>query len=67
MFRWTHIRPNSSVKPPAMAGHSATIHGDLMVVFGGLHKQRNTIGHFSSSNDVWCYNFNSEWTFDSYV
>ncbi len=33
-----------------------------MVVFGGLHKQRNSIGQFSSSNDVWCFNLNSEST-----
>jgi hypothetical protein len=26
-----------------------------MIVFGGLQKQRNNIGQFSSSNDVWSY------------
>ena len=58
--RWTHVLPNSSLKPPAMAGHSATVHADSMVVFGGLHKQRSSIGQFSSSNDVWCFNLESE-------
>ena len=24
---------------PPMAGHSATVHGDLMVVFGGIQRQ----------------------------
>ena len=24
--RWTHIAPASDLKPPAMAGHSATVH-----------------------------------------
>lgn len=63
--------PNSSLKPPAMAGHSATVHRvaaagagspaqETMVVFGGLHKQRSSIGHFSSSSDVWCFNLTSE-------
>ena len=58
--RWTSVQPNSEVKPPAMAGHSATVHGDRVVVFGGLHKQRSSIGQFSSSNDVWCFDVQSE-------
>lgn len=41
--------------PPPMAGHSATIHGDKMVVFGGLQKQSNG-RPFASSNDVWVLN-----------
>ena len=70
--RWTHVAPASDVKPPAMAGHSATVHsrvnssgdttGEVMVVFGGLQKQRSNIGQFSSSNDVWCFDLESEST-----
>lgn len=42
-------------KPPPMAGHSATVHNDLMVVFGGLQKHNGVFdSHFSSSNDIWC-------------
>ncbi|KAJ9583375.1 hypothetical protein L9F63_022282 [Diploptera punctata] len=51
--RWTCI--NTPITPPAMAGHSATIQGDLMVVFGGLQRT-NPLGHYGSSSDVWCFN-----------
>jgi F-box protein 42 len=54
-MRWTQITPGTSLKPPTMAGHSATVHKGRMIVFGGLQKQRNNIGQFSSSNDVWSY------------
>lgn len=53
---WTQITPESQVKPPPMAGHSATVHGHSMIIFGGLQKQRSSIGQFSSSNDVWSFN-----------
>ncbi|GAB0090730.1 uncharacterized protein DMENIID0001_054860 [Sergentomyia squamirostris] len=36
--------------PPAMAGHSATIHGRQMVIFGGLQE---TTFYVANSNDVW--------------
>ena len=52
--RWALVSTEQDVKPPAMAGHSATVHGDKMIVFGGLHKQRS-VGHYSSSNDIWVY------------
>ncbi|XP_067002520.1 F-box only protein 42 isoform X2 [Anabrus simplex] len=51
--RWTCINTNPS--PPSMAGHSATIQGEVMVVFGGLHKT-NYMGQYGSSSDVWCFN-----------
>ena len=54
-MRWTQINPSTSLKPPTMAGHSATVHRGQMIVFGGLQKQRNHIGQFSSSNDVWSF------------
>lgn len=47
--RWTRVITDC----PGMAGHSATIHGSTMVVFGGLHCQRGSGGPFTSSNDVW--------------
>ena len=50
--RWELI--DGGDQPPAMAGHSATVHRGSMVVFGGLHKQRS-IGHYTSSNDVWTF------------
>lgn len=34
--RWTAI--NTVTSPPSIAGHSATIHGTRMVVFGGMQK-----------------------------
>ncbi|KAL1124381.1 hypothetical protein AAG570_001010 [Ranatra chinensis] len=47
--RWNCIT-NPTNAPPPMAGHSATVHGDSMIVFGGLQ------GHNGGSNDVWCLN-----------
>ena len=46
---------DDTLRPPTMAGHSATIHRNKLVVFGGLQKQRNSIGQFSSSSDVWSF------------
>ena len=60
--RWTKVLPTNDVKPPTMAGHSATIHKDQMIVYGGLQKQRS-IGHFSSSSDVWAFDLQTgEWS-----
>lgn len=45
--------------PPATAGHSATLHGDIMVCFGGLQKRSDTS---SSTNDIYCLDLmNSTW------
>uniref|UniRef100_T1JLR5 F-box domain-containing protein n=1 Tax=Strigamia maritima TaxID=126957 RepID=T1JLR5_STRMM len=60
--RWTLI-PNSvpatsRSQPPGMAGHSATVHGDLMVVFGGLQRQSNG-RPYTSANDLWVLNLKS--------
>ena len=46
---------DDTLRPPTMAGHSATIHRGKLIVFGGLQKQRNSIGQFSSSSDVWSF------------
>ena len=56
--RWALMSSEQDPRPPAMAGHSATVHGKLMIVFGGLHKQRS-VGHYTSSNDIWVYNLES--------
>ncbi|XP_049815800.1 F-box only protein 42 [Schistocerca nitens] len=50
--RWRAI--NSTTAPPAMAGHSASVLGETMVVFGGLQKT-HSLGQYVSSNDVWCF------------
>ncbi|KAA0192141.1 hypothetical protein HAZT_HAZT005155 [Hyalella azteca] len=39
-------------KPPAVAGHTATVHGDVIVFFGGF--QNNGQGIHVSSNSVTC-------------
>ncbi|KAK7788265.1 hypothetical protein R5R35_013970 [Gryllus longicercus] len=51
--RWTSI--HTTTLPPAMAGHSSTIHGENMVVFGGLQKT-TYMGQYGSSNDIWVFN-----------
>ncbi|XP_011633756.1 F-box only protein 42, partial [Pogonomyrmex barbatus] len=48
--KWTAI--NTLETPPPTSAHSATIHRNLMVVFGGVCN-----GY--SSNDVWCLNLDS--------
>nr|XP_045600866.1 F-box only protein 42-like [Procambarus clarkii] len=47
--RWTQLYYPGS--PPPTAGHSASVHGSIMVVFGGLQKQEGTSG---STSDVFC-------------
>lgn len=47
--RWFNVSSFSATVPPAMAGHSATVHRNIMVIFGGLQGDRG------SSSDVWCY------------
>ncbi|XP_055953761.1 F-box only protein 42-like isoform X2 [Argiope bruennichi] len=54
--RWTQVTTASSCPP--MAGHSATVHGDVMVVFGGVQKQICD-GPFVSTNDVWTLDLKS--------
>lgn len=56
--RWMCI--NTAFSPPGMAGHSASVHGDTMVVFGGLKAEPH--GQYSCSNDVWCFDLETqEW------
>lgn len=54
--RWTQVSTVGGC--PSMAGHSATMQGQLMVVFGGLHCA-NPVGPFSSSNDIWVLDLRS--------
>lgn len=61
---WTAVHPATAVKPPPMAGHSATVHFGSIVVFGGLHKQRSSIGQFQSSSDVWTFDIKSKVAFN---
>ncbi|XP_032676240.1 F-box only protein 42 isoform X2 [Odontomachus brunneus] len=48
--KWTAI--DTLLTPPPMSAHSASIHGNTMVVFGGVCDGE-------SSNDVWCFNLDS--------
>ncbi|XP_048512597.1 F-box only protein 42 isoform X2 [Athalia rosae] len=48
--RWSAI--NALESPPPTSAHSASIHGNLMVVFGGVCN-----GY--SSNEVWCLNLDT--------
>ncbi|XP_067628744.1 RING finger protein B [Eurosta solidaginis] len=51
--RWTLRITLSS--PPPMAGHSASVHGDRMIIFGGY---QIADGLNSNSNETWCLNLN---------
>ncbi|XP_011311764.1 F-box only protein 42 [Fopius arisanus] len=46
--RWSVI--DTLDGPPPTSAHSASIHGNLMVIFGGISNDYN------SSNDIWCLN-----------
>ncbi|XP_046421538.1 F-box only protein 42 [Neodiprion fabricii] len=48
--RWTAI--NALESPPPRSAHSASIHGNLMVIFGGVCEG-------DSSNEVWCLNLDT--------
>ncbi|XP_065163548.1 F-box only protein 42 [Atheta coriaria] len=51
--RWTCI--NTAVTPPPTAGHSVSIHGNWMVIFGGLQRASNVV-HSTKTNDIWKLN-----------
>jgi len=58
--RWALMSSDTEVlQPPAMAGHSATVHHQKMVVFGGLQKQRSSVGQYTVSNDIWVYDLDN--------
>lgn len=48
--RWSVIMTMS--RPPPIAGHSASVHGDIMVIFGGY---QILDGVNSNSNETWCF------------
>lgn len=51
--KWNCINTENS--PPPTAGHSVSVHGKWMVVFGGLQRARNVV-HSTKSNDIWKLN-----------
>ncbi|KAL1514120.1 hypothetical protein ABEB36_003433 [Hypothenemus hampei] len=51
--RWTNICTENN--PPPMAGHSACVVGQWMIVFGGLQKPSTAV-HCEKSNDIWKLN-----------
>eukprot|EP00088_Acartia_fossae_P036709 TRINITY_DN3790_c1_g2_i3.p1 TRINITY_DN3790_c1_g2~~TRINITY_DN3790_c1_g2_i3.p1 ORF type:complete len:758 (-),score=164.78 TRINITY_DN3790_c1_g2_i3:359-2632(-) len=59
--RWTQIKCDErDAWPPKTAGHSATLHGDKMVVFGGLTMQRGSENlSFQCSSNLWVFNLTS--------
>ncbi|XP_060066686.1 F-box only protein 42-like [Ylistrum balloti] len=50
--RWYHITTMSPTSPKPTAGHSASVVGDTMVVFGGSHIPG------AGTNEVWVFDFN---------
>lgn len=46
--------------PPPTAGHSVSVHGEWMVVFGGLQRPCSDV-HSTKSNEIWKLNLES-WT-----
>lgn len=46
---WTKVKPMDG--PPPMTGHSASIHRNVMIVFGGYQRYENGV---ANSNDLWC-------------
>jgi len=59
--KWTQIKCDErDAWPPQTAGHSATLHGDKMVIFGGLTMQRGSENlSFQCSSNLWVLNLTS--------
>lgn len=53
----SNLNNNNSTLPPPLAGHSATVHGDTMVIFGG-YQMINGVN--SNSNETWCLNLETK-------
>ncbi|XP_066593332.1 F-box only protein 42 [Prorops nasuta] len=51
--KWTSI--NTLETPPPISAHSASVHGNIMVVFGGICNGYS----FEVVNDVWCLNLST--------
>lgn len=59
--QWSRV--NTINSPPLLAGHSATIQGDTMVVIGGLYKGSHHQAPTQSNCDVWVLNLKTmTWT-----
>lgn len=58
--RWTSI--NTLNTPPPVAGHSATVIEDNMIVFGGLQKPCTAV-HCDKTNDIWILDMKN-WTWE---
>lgn len=56
--RWTCISTINT--PPPVAGHSVSVLGDCMIIFGGLQKPSSAV-HCEKSNDIWRLNLET-WT-----
>ncbi|KYB27517.1 F-box only protein 42 [Tribolium castaneum] len=55
---WTCV--NTTNTPPPTAGHSVSVVGEWMIVFGGIHKPSTAV-HCEKSNDIWKLNLET-WT-----
>ncbi|CAL4068405.1 unnamed protein product [Meganyctiphanes norvegica] len=60
--RWTQLYYPGA--PPLTAGHSATMHGNIMVMFGGLQKHEGTS---ASTNNIYCLDLQSQCWFKPVV
>lgn len=56
--QWTCV--NTTKAPPPSAGHSASVVGEWMIIFGGFQRPNNAV-HSVKSNDVWKLNLQT-WT-----
>lgn len=56
--RWTSVSTLNT--PPPVAGHSATVIKDHMIVFGGLQKPSTAV-HCEKTNDIWILDMQT-WT-----
>lgn len=41
--RWSEIETSSRVRTPVLAGHSATVHKNKMIIFGGLEERARLV------------------------
>ncbi|MCL4161836.1 UNVERIFIED_CONTAM: hypothetical protein GTU68_066630, partial [Idotea baltica] len=53
--RWTQFYYSGS--PPPTAGHTSSVHSDVVVIFGGLQRRE---GLSTSTNDIYCLNLDNE-------
>jgi N-acetylneuraminic acid mutarotase len=51
--KWEEVNVLGKGRPVPRAGHSAIMHGDSMVIFGGRDEFNNKL------NDIWLFNFSS--------